>query len=182
VYNGDNKVPYELPDNKTQSGVKSDSSKGHNGYNEFMFEDKKGDELVRMHAQKDHDVTVRNSETWTIGEAFMPPQGSASRTTTLENGDDSLTIKKGSRSVEITLGGQTTHALSSIDTTSDLKIGHAVGPGSPLTSQDLMLPGIFMKAMAMVEIEAPIVIVKGNLWVQGMIVMGPPSGPIMPVS
>jgi len=182
VYNGDNKVPYELPDHKTQSGVKSDSSKGHNGYNEFMFEDKKGDELVRMHAQKDHDVTVRNSETWTIGEAFMPPQGSASRSTTLENGDDSLTIKKGSRKVEITLGGQSTHALTSIDTTSDMKIGHAVGPGSPLTSQDLMIPGIFMKALAMVEIEAPIVIVKGNLWVQGMIVMGPPSGPIMPVT
>jgi type VI secretion system secreted protein VgrG len=182
VYNGDNKVPYELPDHKTQSGLKSDSSKGHNGYNEFMFEDKKGDELVRMHAQRDHDVTVRNSETWTIGEAFTPPQGSASRTTTLENGDDSLTIKKGSRSVEISLGGQSTHALSSISTASDLQIGHAVGPGSGLTSQTLMIPGIFMKALALVEIDAPMVIIKGALWVQGGIVMGPPSGPIVPVT
>ena len=45
VYNGDNKLPYTLPDDKTQSGLKSDSSKGHNGYNEFMFEDKKGSEV-----------------------------------------------------------------------------------------------------------------------------------------
>ena len=41
VYNGEYKHPYELPANKTQSGVKSDSSKGGNGYNQVMFEDKK---------------------------------------------------------------------------------------------------------------------------------------------
>jgi|SRR6267378_993573 type VI secretion system secreted protein VgrG len=181
VYNGDNKHPYTLPGDKTQSGLKSDSSKGHNGYNEFMFEDHKDKELVRMHAQKDHDVTVRNSETWTIGEAFTPPQGSASRTTTLENGDDSLTLKKGSRSVEITLGGQSTHALSSIDTVSDMKIGHAI-ISEGLTSQTLNMLEISMKAPMMVEIQAPIVVIKGSLWVQGMIVMGPPSGPIMPVT
>jgi type VI secretion system secreted protein VgrG len=182
VYNGDNKHPYTLPDDKTQSGLKSDSSKGHNGYNEFMFEDKKGDELIRMHAQKDHDVTVRHSETWTIGEAFMPPQGSASRTTTLENGDDSLTVKKGNRSVEITLGGQSTHALSKISTVSELEINHVIGSESPFTSQTLEVPGIFMKALALVEIEAPMVIIKGALWVQGPIVMGPEEGPVVPVT
>ena len=52
VFNGDNKYPYDLPNNKTQSGWKSDSTKGHYGYNEFMFEDKKGSELIRMHPQK----------------------------------------------------------------------------------------------------------------------------------
>jgi hypothetical protein len=41
---------------------------------------------------------------------------------------------------------------------------------------------ISMKAPMMVEIQAPIVVIKGSLWVQGMIVMGPPSGPIMPVT
>ena len=70
VFNGDNKYPYTLPDNKTQSGLKSDSSKGHNGYNEFMFEDKKGSEDIRMHAEKDHDVTIKDTQTVMIGEAF----------------------------------------------------------------------------------------------------------------
>jgi type VI secretion system secreted protein VgrG len=177
VYNGDNKHPYTLPDDKTQSGLKSDSTKGHNGYNEFMFEDKKGDELVRMHAQKDHDVTVRNAETWTIGEAFTTPQGQASRKTTLENGDDSLTIEKGNRSVEISLGGQSTHALAKIGTTSELEVVQAVASES-LTSQTLNMAGIFMKASAIMEIDAPIVIIKGNLWVQGGIGMGPACMPV----
>jgi type VI secretion system secreted protein VgrG len=177
VYNGDNKHPFTLPDDKTQSGLKSDSSKGHNGYNEFMFEDKKGEELVRMHAQKDHDVTVRNSETRTIGEAFTPPQGQASRATTLENGDDSLAIKKGNRSIDISLGGQSTHALSSIETVSDMKVSDAVISES-LTSQTLNMMGITLKAPVIVEIDAPFVIIKGNLWVQGGIVMGPACMPV----
>ena len=177
VYNGDNKHPYTLPDNKTQSGLKSDSSKGHNGYNEFMFEDGKDNEKVRMHAQKDHDVTVRNSETWTIGEAFKTPQGNASRTTTLENGDDSLTIKKGNRSVDISLGGQSTNALSSIETVSKIEISHAVISES-LTSQTLNMMMITLKAPLMVEIDAPMVIIKGNLWVQGGIGMGPMCMPV----
>jgi len=177
VYNGDNKHPYALPEDKTRSGLKSDSSKGHNGYNEFMFEDKKGDELVRMHAQKDHDVTVRNAETWSIGEAFTPPQGKASRTTTLKSGDDSLTIEKGNRSVEISLGGQSTHALAKISTVSDLEVAQAVVSES-LTSQTLNMMGIFVKATAIMEIDAPIVIIKGNLWVQGGIGMGPACMPV----
>jgi len=67
VYNGDNKYPYDLPDNKTQSGLKSDSSKGHNGYNEFMFEDKKGSELVRLHAEKDLESVIEHDEKRRIG-------------------------------------------------------------------------------------------------------------------
>ena len=77
VYNGDNKVPYDLPEKKTQSGTKSDSSKGHHGYNEFMFEDKKGDELIRMHAQKDHLVLINANQTGYVGavELDSPYQG-----------------------------------------------------------------------------------------------------------
>jgi type VI secretion system secreted protein VgrG len=177
VYNGDNEHPYTLPNDKTQSGLKSHSSKGGNGYNEFMFEDYKDKELVRMHAQKDHDVTVRNSEKWTIGEAFTTPQGQASRATTLENGDDSLTIQKGNRSVEISLGGQSTHALSSIETVSKTMVGHAVISNS-VTSQTLNPLGITLKAPVVVQIQAPMVIITGNLWVQGGIGMGPACMPV----
>jgi len=119
VFNGDNKYPYTLPDNKTQSGLKSDSSKGHDGYNEFMFEDKIGSENVRMHAEKDHDVTVKNAQTHTIGEVFMPPKGSPSRSATLENGDDQLTIQMGDQTISIAMGSQSTTAM--------LTITHTVG-------------------------------------------------------
>lgn len=105
VYNGQNKFPYKLPDNKTQSGVKSDSSKGHGGYNEFMFEDKKGSEKIRMHGQKDHEVVILNSETVEIGEEFSG--GGASRATTLKNGGDTLTLEAGSRSVTVRGGSHT---------------------------------------------------------------------------
>jgi type VI secretion system secreted protein VgrG len=114
VYNGDLKHPYDLPDNKTQSGVKSDSSKGHNGYNEFMFEDKKGEEFIRMHAEKDHQVTIKNSQTVNIGEIFMPPKGSPSRNITLKNGDDQLTIQMGDHTISIPMGSQSTTAMITI--------------------------------------------------------------------
>ena len=44
VYNPETMPPYALPDNKTQSGVKSRSSKdgSPSNFNEFRFEDKKG--------------------------------------------------------------------------------------------------------------------------------------------
>ncbi|HXW72967.1 MAG TPA: type VI secretion system tip protein TssI/VgrG [Methylocella sp.] len=95
VYNADNKYPYEMPANKTQSGRKSDSSKGHGGYNEFMFEDKKDSENIRMHAQKDYNVTILNSEMVTIGENFESPTGSPSHKTTIKNGDRVLDVSSG---------------------------------------------------------------------------------------
>ena len=113
VYNGDNKHPYKLPDNKTQSGIKSNSSKGGNGYNEYMFEDKKGSELIRMHAQKDYDVTVHHVETRKIGEDGVP---GTSRDTTLITGDDVLTISTGSQSK--TVARNVTQTIGMAKTTS----------------------------------------------------------------
>jgi type VI secretion system secreted protein VgrG len=72
VYNNKNRVPYKLPDEKTKSTWKSDSSPNSSGFNEIMFEDKKGQELVFVQAQKDlsklvkHDETERTGATRTI--------------------------------------------------------------------------------------------------------------------
>jgi type VI secretion system secreted protein VgrG len=62
VYTNLEKKPYKLPDNKTQSGWKSNSTGGGGGYNEMMFEDKAGHELLRMHAQKDMSLVVEDSQ------------------------------------------------------------------------------------------------------------------------
>jgi type VI secretion system secreted protein VgrG len=53
--------------NKTQSGWKSNSSPSTYGYNEIMFEDKAGSELVRMQAEKDLHKLVKNDQETTIG-------------------------------------------------------------------------------------------------------------------
>lgn len=66
VYNADNKVPYPLPGEKTISGVKSKTD-GGGGYNEFVFDDKSGSELVRLHAQKDMDGKIEHDEKRDIG-------------------------------------------------------------------------------------------------------------------
>lgn len=63
VYNAAQMPPYGLPGSATQSGWKSDSSKGGGGYNELMFEDKAGSELVNFQAQKDHNLLIKNDRT-----------------------------------------------------------------------------------------------------------------------
>ena len=69
VYNAEQMPPYDLPANMTQSGIKSRSSKGGSpaNYNEFRFEDKKGSELVSIHAEKDQSISVEHDESHTVG-------------------------------------------------------------------------------------------------------------------
>jgi type VI secretion system secreted protein VgrG len=69
VYNQDNMPPYDLPSNKTQSGIKTRSSKDGSpaNFNEIRFEDKKGSEQLYIHAEKNKDQIVENDETASIG-------------------------------------------------------------------------------------------------------------------
>ncbi|NUP06012.1 MAG: type VI secretion system tip protein VgrG [Polyangiaceae bacterium] len=76
VYTNLQKTPYPLPENKTRSGWKSNSSPSYGGYNEIMFEDKAGNELVHMRAQrnmttqvnKDHLSTIGNNRSTTVSK------------------------------------------------------------------------------------------------------------------
>ena len=67
VFNATQRVPYKLPDHKTRSTWKSDSSIGSDGFNEIMFEDLKDTELVYVQAQKNLRKLVKNDETITVG-------------------------------------------------------------------------------------------------------------------
>jgi type VI secretion system secreted protein VgrG len=67
VYNNDCQVPYALPDHKTRSTIKTNSTTGGEGYNELRFEDKKGEEMIFIHAEKDMDVRVKNDSKRFIG-------------------------------------------------------------------------------------------------------------------
>jgi type VI secretion system secreted protein VgrG len=157
VYNGDNKYPYSLPGNKTQSGWKSNSSKSGGGYNEFMMEDKKGQEKIRMHAEKDHEVKIRNSETTEIGEIFMPPQGSPSRKTTIKNGDDVLTLDMGNKETDVKMGYIKKTAFQKIE----LICGQSKITMTPF-SIDIESLMITVKGTAMTTVQAPLTTVKGD--------------------
>jgi len=69
LYNAEQKPPYALPANKTQSGIKSRSSKGggESNFNEIRFEDKKGSEEVFVQAEKDLTSNVKHDEKATVG-------------------------------------------------------------------------------------------------------------------
>jgi type VI secretion system secreted protein VgrG len=67
VYTNLQRVPYTLPANKTQSGWKSNSTNNTGGYNEMMFEDAAGQELLRIQAEKDLHKLVKNDEEHTVG-------------------------------------------------------------------------------------------------------------------
>lgn len=67
VYHGTNKPPYSLPAEKTKSTIKSNSSKGGGGFNEFRFEDKKGSEEIYLHGQKDWTIAILNDKNQDVG-------------------------------------------------------------------------------------------------------------------
>ncbi len=69
IYNADCMPPYALPDNRTQSGLKSRSSLGGSAenFNEFRFEDKKGGEEIYLHAEKDYNQITENDRTEDVG-------------------------------------------------------------------------------------------------------------------
>lgn len=106
VYNGDNALPYELPANQTQSGIKTNSSKGGGGFNELRFEDKKDSEEVFLQAQKDFKINVLNDTTATVGHDETLTVQNA-RTRTVKDGDETVTLEKGKRTVTIQTGSDT---------------------------------------------------------------------------
>jgi type VI secretion system secreted protein VgrG len=107
VYNAEMVPPYALPDNGTQSGVKSRSSK--NGatetYNELRFEDKKDAEEIFLQAEKDLTVYVENDEKRTIMRDRLTEIKNHD-TRTVKEGDDTTTIEKGNQSITVTKGKQ----------------------------------------------------------------------------
>jgi type VI secretion system secreted protein VgrG len=115
VYNGTNATPYPLPDEKTKSTIKSNSSLGGGGFNEFRFEDKAGSEEIYTHAQKDynevvendHNTLVHNNQTNTVDVDQTQVVG-ANQTETV-HGNQEMTVD----------GNRTVHVKSNFDETVD---------------------------------------------------------------
>ncbi len=100
VYNAEQMPPYDLPAHKTRSGIKSRSSKGGSPshFNEIRFEDKKGEEEILVHAERDlHTEVERDERHWVGGDRRKEVDGD--ETTTIR-GRRTETVHKDER-VEI---------------------------------------------------------------------------------
>ena len=151
VVNDQHKPPYELPANKTQSGLKSESTDGagfSDTYNEIKFEDRKNQEVLEIRTEKDHKITVNNIETRDIGERYQ--DGGYSRETTLIKGNDKLDIQNGKLDVE---------ALTEIN----LKVGESTIKMTP-GSIEIKSPKITIHSQALTEVKSDgILTVKASL-------------------
>lgn len=148
LYNGENKAPFPLPAEKTKSGIRTRSSLkgGTADFNEFFFDDKKGNELVSLHAQKDHVVVVENDqathvmhdqalqvdncrikhvkkdETVTI-DGKQTSTIKLDRTTEISKGNEALTVKMGNMDTKVSMGNQSTEiSMGNQDT--QVKLGN----------------------------------------------------------
>ncbi|WP_051275408.1 type VI secretion system Vgr family protein [Aestuariibacter salexigens] len=209
VHHGDNRTPYKLPDKKTVSTLKTNSSKGGGGFNELRFEDKKGEEQIFIHAQMNKDERVRNSSFEWVGNQrhqivkkekftqvekdehhivkgnqFHQVDGDISRTFDANimqetSGDESYKIS-GDRKSET---GGSEHLKAGKDI--NLKAGMNFGLNSG-TKVDVKSTNINLQAGAAINIKAGgsfISINAGGVFISGPIVMinsGGAAGPAMP--
>ncbi len=67
VYNGRNYVPAALPEDRTQSTMRTSSSPGGSGQNELRIEDGAGREWVQVHAQRDAQVGTGHDKRQRVG-------------------------------------------------------------------------------------------------------------------
>ncbi|WP_295527042.1 type VI secretion system Vgr family protein [uncultured Pseudacidovorax sp.] len=91
VYNDDQPIPYP---SATQSGFKTRSTPGGgpSNYNEIMFEDKKGAELVNIHAERNMSTSVEADDSTSVGhdQSLMVHND---RTSTVEGNEKTLVVK-----------------------------------------------------------------------------------------
>ena len=105
VYNGQNKLPFALPDEKTESGfaTRSTSKGGMEDGHRLSFNDKKGEEKLTITAQKDLLLTVKNDVTSDVTHDVKSKIG-ANRDTEITKGNDTLVLKQGSLHITLNNG------------------------------------------------------------------------------
>jgi type VI secretion system secreted protein VgrG len=168
LYHGNNMPPYALPDEKTKSTIKSNSTKGGGGFNEIRFEDKKGKEEIYVHAQRDSNTKVGNDRTVIVymNDAHTIQKGD--RKVTIEKGSDTLNLQTGDRKTTIDKGNYAhTVSMGKMDVsvpsgTYTLKANKVmIDAGADIT---LKCGGSTINiGPAMIKLESPLVQIKGNL-------------------
>ncbi len=158
VYNAINMPPYDLEGNKTQSGIKSRSTKegGSDNFNEIRMEDKIGEEELYFQAEKNENILVKNNkgetvghnETISIGHDREESVGNDetiavgnNRKETVGNDEDLSVVNNRSRNVgvdeTVSIGGKRTHTVGGNETvtigadrSTDIGSNQSIGVGS----------------------------------------------------
>ncbi|MBC7201121.1 MAG: type VI secretion system tip protein VgrG [Pseudomonas balearica] len=143
LYHAEHVVPYDLPANKTRTVFKTLSSPGGGGYNELHIEDRKGQEQIYLHAQRDWDENIEHDQKIRVGHerhdtveanSYSEFRAEEHRTTHADRkteirANDHLTI---SNSQHLKIGaGQFVEAGNEIHLSSGLKV--VLEAGSELT-------------------------------------------------
>ncbi len=175
VYNSEQVVPYTLPDEQTKSTVKTNSSKGGNGFNEIRFEDKKDSEELYFHAQKDQNIVVEHDRTKKVLNNETN-EIKKDRSTTIQEGNDKYVVAKGNRTFSVDTGNETYDVKGKRDLTitgnethtNSANFTHTVsGNYSLKVTGNLTIEAtgsVTIKGTAGVNIESPaITVVKGSL-------------------
>ena len=166
--NSANPVPYELPAHKTRSVFRSRSSPNSTGFNELHLEDRSGQELIYLRAQRDMEQKVENDSRLEVGnerkeiikgnsiavlEAEEQRTVTADRKVQLKANDYLLVASSSHTRVGQTLvveAGQEVHIKSGANLILDagasitLKAGGqhiVIGPGGIFSSSDIQLGG-----------------------------------------
>lgn len=134
VYNGSNPPPYPLPDEKTKSTIKSQSSPSASGYNEFTMEDSAGAEQIIVHAQRDMNETILRNHSTSVGANQSISVG-ANQSTSV--GKDQTVSVKENRTVTVE-GNQVTEVTGTRDITVDAHDNEVYGDsrGTYITGED----------------------------------------------
>jgi type VI secretion system secreted protein VgrG len=136
VYNDTNKNPLKLPAEKNNTGWKSNSTLGGNGYNIIGFVDTKNEEALYQRAERDHYTYARYREIHNIAETYDgKTDGKNSYIVTVKHGNEKHHVDDGNRETKIsendveTIGGnQTIKVGGNLSITAGTN-----GPGSKIT-------------------------------------------------
>ncbi|XUY28410.1 type VI secretion system tip protein TssI/VgrG [Agrobacterium sp. rho-8.1] len=100
VPNARQKVPYDLPANKTKSTFRTNTHKGV-GFNEISFDDETENEKIYIHAQRDYDIHVENNMSKRVDSSYVESIGRSKYSAISRNLDNvvggSYAITVGSR-------------------------------------------------------------------------------------
>lgn len=147
VYNGKHKIPYK---NKTQSGIKTNSTKGGStsNYNEIRFDDLKGSEEFYVQAEKDFKQYVKHDQEIKIVN---------NHDRIIEKGNETIKVSKGDRTVNVkkTIKQDASDIVITGKKSIELKVG---GSSIKMTSTGIEIKStkIDVKGSAMVSIKGGI--------------------------
>ena len=189
VYNSDSMPPYTLPADQTRSTIKSNTSKGGNGFNEIRFEDKKDSEEIFVQAEKDFNRVVKNNDTLKVG---FEKKDKGDQTIDIANdqsldvGNDRKVHVKNDQTVAIDNNLSTTvknDETRKVDNNQSVKVGNKIVIEAN-TSIELKVGGSSIKIeAAKITIKSPEIAVQSdaNMEIKAGAMMQVKSGAVMTI-